>query len=134
MTALLRLVIAAAVGVAFFAVGPVLATERPSRLSQPLTPKQNVIIENTDITISEFWEAYSSENVDQRRRAEMFLLGVLDATEGTSWCDYKTYKTITLDERLYSELKKYGPAGKRDRAARVIAQIFAKHFPCGRKK
>ena len=133
MTILLRIAIAATCA-ALAAPAPVLANERPSRLSQPLAPNQNVIIENADITIGEFWDAYTSENVDHRRRAELFLLGVLDATEGVSWCDYRTYKTITIDERLYSELKKLGSSQKGERAARVIARVLSKHFSCGRKK
>ena len=129
-----RELIFAAFSVALAAPMVVSATERPSRLSQPLTPTQNVIIENTAITAGEFWESYTSENADHRRRAELFLLGVLDATEGVSWCDYRTYKTITIDERLYSELKKLGIGQKDERAAKVIVRVLSKSFPCGRKK
>lgn len=113
---------------------PVHATERPSRLSQPLSPSQNVIIENTNITTGEFWDAYTSENVDQRRRAELFLLGVLDATEGTSWCDYRTFKTITIDETVFSQLKKTIDGIRQVRAAQAIGRVLSKNFPCGRKR
>lgn len=124
----------AILGVVLVGSAVVAAAERPRRLSQPLSPTQNVIIENTDITTGEFWDAYTSENVDQRRRAELFLLGVLDASEGVSWCDYRTFKTITIDERLYSELKKLGAGQKDERAAKVIVRVLSKSFPCGRKK
>jgi len=129
-----RGLIIAVLSAAFVAPMARAATERPSRLSQPLTPTQNVIIENTGITAGEFWEAYTSENSDHRRRAELFLLGILDATEGVSWCDYRTYKTITIDERLYSELRKLVANQKDERAAKVIVGVLSKSFPCGRSK
>ena len=122
---------------AFLAPVAMAAPERPSWLSQPLTPTQNLIIENTRITAGEFWESYTSENVEHRQRAELFLLGVLDATEGVSWCDYRTYKTGTIDEHLYSALKKLGTSlkdQKDQRAAKVIGRVLSEGFPCGRKK
>jgi hypothetical protein len=109
------------------------ATETRNRLTNPSSPSQNVIIENTGITIGEFWQAYTSDDTDHRRRAELFLLGVLDATEGVTWCGYGAYKTITIDERLYSQLKKLNALDGSARAARVIGQVLSKSFPCGSK-
>ena len=122
---------------AFIAPVAVAGPERPSRLSQPLTPTQNLIIENTRITVGEFWEAYTSDNAEHRRRAELFLVGVLDATEGVSWCDYRTYKTGTIDEHLYSALKRLGISAKdqkNERAAKLIGRVLSEGFPCGRKR
>ena len=47
---------------------------------------------------------------------------------------YKTYKTIAIDERLYSELKKLGSSQKSERAAKVIVRVLSTRFPCGKKK
>jgi Rap1a immunity proteins len=110
------------------------AAEPASRLSQPLSPSQNVVIENTNISTGEFWAAYTSENLEHRRRAELFLLGILDATEGVTWCDYGKYKTITIDEKIYGQLKRLAGDGRDERAARSIVRILSKSFPCGGKK
>ena len=78
---------ALALSFAAVASSVVAADERPSRLAQPLSPSQNVIIENTNISMGEFWDAYKGENPEHRRQAQLFLLGVLDATEGVSSFD-----------------------------------------------
>jgi len=71
-----------------------------------------------------------SENITERRYAEMYLLGVLDATEGIVWCDYYQVKTISLDEIVYEGLKKTDSAQRQKRAARVIADILGKRLAC----
>jgi hypothetical protein len=93
-----------------------------------------VVIENTNISTGEFWAAYTSENLEHRRRAELFLLGILDATEGVTWCDYGKYKTITIDEKIYGQLKRLAGDMRDERAARSIVRILSKSFPCGGKK
>ena len=116
------------------ASGAVTADERPSRLVQPLSPNQRATVENTNISTAEFWNAYMSDVIEERRRAEFFLIGVLDATEGVSWCDYRWFKTITIDERIYVDLNKMPRGQMTGRAARTINQILAQRFPCGRTK
>jgi len=32
-----------------------------------------------------------SKDADERKNAELYLLGVMDVTEGRSWCDYLTF-------------------------------------------
>ena len=125
---------ALALTLAAVASSVVAADERPSRLARPLTPMQNVMIANTNISTAEFWDAYISEVIEERQRAEVFLIGVLDATEGVSWCDYRRFKTITIDEEISIEIKKMSRAQMKDRAARTISQILAQRFPCGRTK
>ena len=70
MTILLRIAIAATCA-ALAAPAPVLANERPSRLSQPLAPNQNVIIENADITIGEFWDAINAHRAHAEQSGQL---------------------------------------------------------------
>ena len=122
-------------GLAVLASSVIVADERPSRLVKPLSPSQNATIENTNISTAEFWDAYTSEVIEERRRAEFFLIGVLDATEGISWCDYRRFKTITINEELFGELRKLTREQMKGRAATTISQILAKGLvSCGRKK
>lgn len=100
------------------------------RLHSPHSPQQNLIIENNAITLAEFWQAYTSRETEPRRRAELFLLGVLDSTEGSQWCDYRRVKTIAIDELLFSRLKKRQPEQSSERAARVIVDVLRQAFPC----
>ncbi|MDP2370459.1 Rap1a/Tai family immunity protein [Rhodoferax sp.] len=127
---------ALALGLAAVASSAVTADERPSRLANPSphSPMQSVMIENVNISTAEFWDAYTSTVVEERRRAELFLIGVLDATEGVSWCDYRNFKTDTINEEIYEGLKKLTREQMKGRAARTINQILAKGLPCGRKK
>ena len=57
------------------------------------------------------------------KNVELYLLGVMDATEGKSWCNYQTYKTITLRERIYEAFKKPRKYQFNNRAATVIENI-----------
>ena len=93
---------------------------------------QNLIIENFDLSAKQFLDAIRHGSIEDRRYAEMYLLGTIDAAEGESWCDYKTIKTITIDERLYSEMISLPPNALSQRAAKVIKSILAKEFPCRR--
>lgn len=110
----------------------------PGRLERPKSNGQNFLIENSALTIDEFWNAYRSQETDSRRRAEIFLTGLLDATEQTIWCDYKRLSTITIDEVLASSLKKlYAKPTSgmmSERASKVIKEILHKRFPCPKSK
>lgn len=106
------------------------ASGRGPSLAKPLPDNQSVIIENTNLTTRAYLNARMSKSVDERQYAGLYLLGVLDATEGHAWCDYKTFKTITIDERLFVEFEKLSERELDDRAARVITKILSKTFPC----
>jgi hypothetical protein len=96
-------------------------------------PTQRLFIDNINLTAQDFFAAYMSDAVEERRYAELYLLGVLDATEGIGWCDYRTFKTTTLGEALLSGFKALEPVGLKTRAAHVIADILARRFPCRSK-
>ncbi|WP_202757713.1 Rap1a/Tai family immunity protein [Delftia acidovorans] len=101
-----------------------------TRLTRPTADSQRLIIENNNLTAQAFFSAYMSKEVPERRYAEMYLLGVLDATEGRAWCDYRHLKTITLAEVLHSSLRSMDARQRATRAAHVITDILAKQFPC----
>lgn len=106
-----------------------------SSFTKSIAPTQAAFITNNDLKAGKFFAAYTHSSVDERRFAEIYLLGVLDATEGKSWCDYKKFKTISIDEELYSRFKKIPESRMNDRASDVITEILGKSFPCqGAKK
>lgn len=102
--------------------------------AKPLPPNQSIIFENTNLKANDYFNALMSSSIEERRYAELYFLGVLDATEGNVWCDYKTYKTITIDERVFVNLKKLSKQELEGRAATVIKNILSREFPCGRSK
>ena len=103
------------------------------RFTAPAAPTQRLFIDNINLTAEDFFAAYMSQTVEERRYAELYLLGVLDATEGIGWCDYRTFKTTTLGEEIFSGFKALEPARLKARAAHVIADILARRFPCRSK-
>jgi hypothetical protein len=74
--------------------------------------------------------SYQSEDEAERGAAHAFLLGVLDATEGTAWCSYRQYKSTTILEEIYLGLKDLDASRGDERAARVIADILKTNMPC----
>lgn len=103
------------------------------RFTAPAAPTQRLFIDNINLTAEDFFTAYMSQTVEARRYAELYLLGVLDATEGIGWCDYRAFKTTTLGEEIFSGFKAMEPARLKARAAHVIADILARRFPCRSK-
>lgn len=90
--------------------------------------------DSVGLTALNFYQALISKDPKQRQAASLYLLGVLDVTEGDLWCDYKTFKTTTLRARLYEELKKVDPGELKVRASNKIKDILAKKYPCERQK
>lgn len=104
------------------------------KFTMPASPTQRAFIENTNLSAQEFFAAYMSKSVETRRYAELYLLGVLDASEGAAWCDYRQYRTITLGEEIYTGFKELDSSKQGARAAHVILEILGKKFPCPRKE
>lgn len=114
----------------FISVSYANANNYSANFTKPLPPTQSVIIENTNLKAKDYFNALMSSFPEERRYAELYFLGVLDATEGSAWCDYKTYKTITIDETVFVEFKKLTVQQLDERAATVIIKILRKKFPC----
>lgn len=87
--------------------------------------------ENVNLTGDKFLQAWTSKSNEQERlKADMYLLGVLDATEGKSWCNYQTLKTITLQEIIYSYFKKLPQVRLDERAASLIEEALTHNHSC----
>ncbi len=99
-------------------------------LASPIPETQRLFIENNNLPAEAFFAMYMSKILAERRYAEMYLLGVLDATEGRAWCDYHQFKTVTLGEVVHEGLKKMDAGQRGRRAAYVISDILNKQFPC----
>jgi len=125
-----RFLAAAVATTACLAGSAAFAQDMKPRLSAPLPTTQNAMINNTQITTEDFRQAYVSQSPQVRQQAELYLTGVLDATEGRAWCDYRTLKTITIDERLFTELKKVDGPALQQRASKTLIAILSKQFPC----
>lgn len=98
--------------------------------TKTLPSVQKLTVNSVNLTAKDFFAAYISESADDRKNAELYLLGVMDATEGKSWCDYKTYKTITLRERIFISFKNLESNQLSERAAKVIENILSQRYPC----
>jgi hypothetical protein len=83
-----------------------------------------------DLSLKRFLASYRSKDATEQGAAHAFLLGVLDATEGTAWCDYRQYKSITLLEKIHSGLENLDAPHGDERAARVITGLLKTHWPC----
>lgn len=105
--------------------------EKPS-IYQSANINQSLIIENTNLTAATYLEAMAEGSFEERKYSEMYLLGVLDSSEGEDWCDYKSYKSITIDEILFVEMKKLSESQLNERASLVIKGILKTKFPCSR--
>lgn len=105
-----------------------------SGLIKSNNPTQSLMFENINYSAINYFNALMGKSLEDRRYAEMYLLGVLDSTEGNIWCDYKTYKTITIDEVLFVEFKKLTRDDLNERASKVIINILKRKFPCRSKQ
>lgn len=102
-----------------------------------LLARDGITINSINLTATQFFKSYMSNHADERRSAELYLLGVMDATEGKSWCDYKTFKPDTLRGRIFEGFKKLESRRLNERASKVIEDILGQlnqYQPCGGKK
>lgn len=93
-----------------------------------------ITVNSVNLKAKDFFQSYMSDSADERKNAELYLLGVMDATEGKSWCDYRTFKTITLRERIYEEFRNLSSHQLDERASKVIEHILSHRYPCESKK
>lgn len=75
--------------------------------AESLAEGNKLTVDSVNLRAEQFFKSYMSNDVRERENAELYLLGVMDATEGKSWCDYRTFKTITLRERILDDLKNW---------------------------
>lgn len=85
---------------------------------------------SVNLSGKDFFRFFSSKDDAERERARLYLLGVQDVSEGKLWCDYKKFKTITLQEVLFVNFKKIPAERLKERASALITEIFTKEMPC----
>ncbi|WP_089729699.1 Rap1a/Tai family immunity protein [Candidatus Thiosymbion oneisti] len=99
--------------------------------ARSLISSDHMTVDSVNLTAQKFFRSYMSKDADERKNAELYLLGVMDTTEGKSWCDYRTFKTVTLRERIFEEFKKLDSSRFNERASGVVEDILSRRYPCG---
>ncbi len=110
------------------------ADERAIPSDFEIQARDGITFDSINLTAKRFFKSYMSGSADERKSARLYLLGVLDATEGKSWCDYQTFKSITLGETVFLAFKKLNSQQLNERASHVIADILSQSYPCRRAK
>ena len=92
-------------------------------------------LSRNDIQISgeKFLHAWLSKDDEQERlKANMYLMGVMDATEGREWCSYKVALPGSLRESIYSYFSKLSEEQKKEPAATLIKKALMRDLPCSK--
>jgi hypothetical protein len=93
---------------------------------QPLA----VTEDRVNLTGAEFLPEFINKSPERRSAARLYLLGVLDSTEGKSWCGYSQLKTVTINEFVFEYLKKQSAETLKSRASTLIEEALHHSFPC----
>ncbi len=73
----------------------------------------------------------SADATNKQRYAEGYLAGVIDSTQGNSWCAPQKLKPMEVESRMLTELDKRiarGPIAQN--AAPLLLALFNEKFPC----
>jgi hypothetical protein len=89
--------------------------------------------DRVNVSVDRFLAALAHSDPIERERANHYLLGVMDTTEGRVWCSYRILKSISVREIVYYELGRLPAERRKDRAAKAIEEALQKTNPCGRK-
>ena len=96
---------------------------------QMFDPKK-LSINDVNLSTQKFFDAFSSADPAEREKAKLYLLGVLDSSEGQQWCKYSSFKTITIYEVLWEGKKTLSAQQISQRASKTITQILSSRLPC----
>ena len=94
------------------------------------TPLESISSDSVNLTVEAFYSLFTNPVEAARQKAEFYLLGVLDSTEGRSWCDYHLLKTITIREHIFEYLKRLPKHRRQERASAVIEEALNSAFAC----
>lgn len=110
-------------------VSALAAGEDSNLLRDPNTLSRN----DSQISGEKFLHAWlSKDNEKERLKANMYLMGVMDATEGRAWCSYKLVKPDSLRETVYAFFKELLPERKKEPASSLIKEALMQQLPCGK--
>lgn len=76
----------------------------------------------------------SPRQVRQRYFVDGYLAGIVDATEGTVWCDPRTAPPHEIDAEILWAIKDMPRDQLKARAAPVVISVLVKKYPCSRKE
>lgn len=76
---------------------------------------------------------FSKTNERERIKADMYLLGVLDTTEGKTWCGYNRLLPSSIHENLYSYFENLTAEKGKLRASKVISDAMTELMPCKKR-
>lgn len=101
-----------------------------SPASRSAALSDGVTQDSVNLSAQKFLAEFAHPSPQRRANARLYTLGVLDATEGKSWCSYKQLSTATLNEFVFEHFKKQKPEQLRQRASVVIEEALRNAFPC----
>lgn len=103
-------------------------------ISLPDNEKQRIVSQNLSLTTKLVFNAYMSKNIEQRRLAEMYVIGVIDASEGVSWCGFEVASPDAIQEQVYIGLKNMLKKSPNERASTAIKSKLEELLPCKEEK
>ncbi|WP_051916589.1 MULTISPECIES: Rap1a/Tai family immunity protein [unclassified Serratia (in: enterobacteria)] len=105
-----------------------IAAQVPVQAQQTII--QHLTPDNVNLKGEDFFKLYRGTNQQEKEKAQLYLLGVLDATEGKVWCQYSQLQIITLQEFVFEYFKKLPQEQLKLRASDLIEAAMVKDFPC----
>ncbi len=100
----------------------------------PDNEKQRMSSQSLSLTTESFFKAYMSKDIEQRRLAEMYVIGVIDASESVSWCGYGVASPDAIQEQVYIGLKYSLKKTPNERASTAIKSKLEELLPCKEDK
>ncbi|GEM_PF-1490790 len=100
--------------------------------TDPFTGEPGLLQRNDmNLTGEKYLKSLTPDSYPQdQRSADMYMLGVADATEGKVWCSYKRAKIGTLREWSYEYISKLPAERLQEKASKLLLEALEKHFPC----
>ena len=102
------------------------AGETPTVFEKP----EIISIHSNNLSAEMFWRAYTSNLHADKYAARHYLLGVMDATEGKTWCSYQQFKTLSLRDYLNGYFNKLAESQLQQRASSVIEAALIELSAC----
>ena len=100
----------------------------------PESEKQRMSSQSLSLTTESFFKAYMSKDIEQRRLAEMYVIGAIDASEGVSWCGYNVASPDAIQEQVYIGLRNSLKTTPNERASTAIKAKLEELLPCKEDK
>lgn len=103
-------------------------------IAVPSNEQQRLISYNLSLTTEKLYKAYMGSDLERRRLAEMYVAGVIDSSEGFSWCGYGIASPDAIQEQVLAGLKDALKKNPEMRAAKAIKSKLEQLLPCKEHK